>query len=200
MVKKKQHKKEKHKPKKSYAGLIFGIVAVVVVLVILFFALKGCKKEEAKPTKPTPTEPTKPTIEPKPKISTKAPNEIRYCEKTTELKEGKIMIALGYKPCSCKVENGDATLTIMNSGYGDLKAMWFKISGDAKSIYMFDNNMVKSKDSRTYEFDMNQLKTELGEPVKDIIALPVNGNDVDSVCLNQRLIVIKKASCLDRCQ
>ena len=199
LVKKKVQKKEiKNKPKKSYAGLIWGIVAVVAVLVILFFALKGCAKT---PTTPTgPTTPTEPTIEPKPVISTTTPNEIRYCEKTTDLVDGKIMIALGYKPCSCNIENGKATLTIMNSGYGDLPAMWFKIVGaTGKTVYMFDNNLIKSKDSRAYEFDMNSLKSQVGEEIDDILALPVNGKDTSSICLNQRLIVIKEASCIDRC-
>ncbi len=174
-------------------GVVVGVIVAIVVIIILIFLLKG---REAAPAPTGPEAPTVPTAEvpqPKPTLSAVSPEFERYCKEST----GTTAPTLGYTPCSCRTEGNELKIALMNSGKEDIQGIYFEVKGETKTIYFSDNNNVAAKQTRDYVFSMDEITSQLGEKIVDILAHPAQNN---KACLNTRLIIVSKASCVPQCK
>ena len=192
---KKAKKAMKEAPKSkpsSNTGVIVGVIVAIVVIIILVLLLRGGK--QAAPSA-GPTGPTAPTeaVPAKPTLSAVSPEFEKYCKESA----GTTAPTLGYTPCACQLEGDSLKINLLNSGKEDIEGVYFEVKGTTKTIYFSDFNNVAAKETHEYTLSVNEIASQLGEKVTDLI---VHASQNKKACLNTRLVILSKASCASTCK
>lgn len=189
---------------------IVGIIIAVLIIVLLAMLFKKSTGPEA-PVTQTPQTPVKTetpsekstettpseTVFPKAKVAVEQstqPSVINYCDRTK-------FYAIGYKPCTCNLQDSTLKIELKNTGKVDIEKVWFHVTAmNGKSAYLAVDQTLKPKEVETFKINLGQTEKTLGATVEDVVALPgLSVDGKDNVCLNQRLLLIKDTNCLSQC-
>ncbi len=212
----KQHPKKAHEGKENESKkeskedntmkYVIGVVVaiLIIVLLVMFFrsntsskdttsVLPDAKTVDSQKTAKDSTE----TVFPKQKTAVTQqtePNLINYCDRTK-------FYALGFKPCSCALQDSLLKIQLRNSGKADISKVWFYVtSKEDKSAYLAVEKTLKPQETEEFAVDLKAVKESLGGDVQNVVALPgFTEGGKENVCLNQRLLVIKETNCVSTC-
>ncbi|MFC1730891.1 hypothetical protein ACFL6I_11205 [candidate division KSB1 bacterium] len=184
MAKKKKgkHKADKPASTKKDNTLLYGLGVVILIIIIIILIRSG--KDQAGPAdiEVTPTE----------DVPVEPVEEAPELEGVMEEYSCSVGAAIGYKACNA-LGNGDVELVVLHQGMDTLTGAQYYIydeNGDliAEAAEM---GVVEGGAEATYTLPLSEYPDAKKVEVRPV----VNIDGADSICVNQRVVVIPSTSC-----